>query len=165
MDNMDGKGIDKNFKKKINKIRIDLRMNPDLLRRLDDFCNETGFYRTSVIERAILGYYNKVVTYEYSSYKNKKVKKYNINFERHNKKSGDKEKVRVDIKMDPFIYTKLIELQESKIDILRNKYVFKYTKTDIIEEAVHIYLNEENIEKNKRKIKEVYDTVNKEKEE
>ena len=47
----------------------------------------------------------------------------------------------------------------------KNKYVFKYTKTDIIEEAVRVYLSEENIEKNKRKIKEVYDTVNKEKEE
>ena len=139
MDNMDGKGLDKNSKKKINKIRIDLRMNPDLLRRLDDFCDETGFYRTSIIEQAVSSYYNKV---------SKKI--ICVDFEKQHRKYGDKEKSRVDIKMDPFVYVKLIELRK------RNR----YTKTDIVEEAVHIYLNEENIEKNRKKCKTVYDTVN-----
>lgn len=154
MNNMGSKGLDKNSKMKINKIRIDLRMNPDLLRRLDDFCDETGFYRTSIIEQAVSSYYNKV---------SKKI--IYVDFEKQHRKYGDKEKSRVDIKMDPFVYTELIELQASREQKRKNKYVFKYTKTDIIEEAVRVYLSEENIEKNKRKIKEVYDTVNKEKEE
>ena len=54
MDNMDGKGLDKNSKKKINKIRIDLRMNPDLLRRLDDFCDEKPLDFQQVREIQIL---------------------------------------------------------------------------------------------------------------